>query len=215
MSWRLASRLSVISLAIVVVILISVIQHNRATPSAPSSSGSVGSTSTSASGLQGTDLNGTQAPNFQLTDQYGKAVSLAQFRGKPVVLTFLYTHCPDVCPLTAEHLHTTVQQLGSDAKNVAILAVSTDPKRDDTAAAMQFSTEHNMQNYWHFLTGTQQKLSPIWSSYSIYAQQQQGKVNHSTALFLIDKNGKERVYMGDDFTPNQMTANLQQLLKEK
>ncbi|GCE04300.1 SCO family protein [Dictyobacter aurantiacus] len=213
MSWRLASRLSVITLALVVVILITVIQHNRATPSTPSNS-SVGSTSTSASGLQGTDLNGTPAPNFQLTDQYGKTVSLAQFRGKPVVLTFLYTHCPDVCPLTAEHLHTTLQQLGSDAKNVAILAVSTDPKRDDTAAAMRFSTEHNMQNYWHFLTGTQQQLSPIWSSYSIYAQQQQQQVNHSTALFVIDKKGHERVYMGDDFEPGQMTSNLKQLLKE-
>lgn len=213
MSWRLASRLSVITLAVIVVILITVIQHNRATQSSSSSSSS-SSASTSASGLQGTDLNGTPAPNFQLTDQYGKTVSLAQFRGKPVVVTFLYTHCPDVCPLTAEHLHTTLQQLGSDAKNVAILAVSTDPKRDTTAEALKFSTEHNMQNYWHFLTGTQQQLSPIWSSYSIYAQQQQQKVNHSTALYVIDKKGNERVYMGDDFDPGQMAANLKQLLKE-
>ncbi|GCE18097.1 SCO family protein [Dictyobacter kobayashii] len=211
MSWRLASRLSVVTLAIVVVILITVLQHNQTTRSQSSSSGSPANT---ASGLQGTDLNGTPAPNFQLTDQYGKTISLAQFRGKPVIVTFLYTHCPDVCPLTAEHLHTTLQQLGSDAKNVAILAVSTDPRRDDTAAAMQFSTEHNMQNYWHFLTGTQKQLSPVWSIYSIYAQQQQQQVNHSTALYLIDKKGNERVYMDDSFQPAQMAANLKLLLKE-
>ncbi|GER87272.1 SCO family protein [Dictyobacter vulcani] len=210
MSWRLASRLSVITLAILVVIIVTVIQQKQSQHVQTASTAA-----TSPSGLQGTDLGGTPAPNFQLTDQYGKPVSLAQFHGKPVVVTFLYTHCPDVCPLTAENLHTTLQQMGSDAKNVAIIAVSTDPKRDTTAEALKFSTEHNMQAYWHFLTGTQKELSPIWSSYSIYAQQMQQKVNHSTALYLIDKQGKERVYMGDDFKPAQMAANLQQLLKEK
>ena len=210
MSWRLASRLSVITLAILVVIIVTVIQQKQNQHVQPASTAA-----TSPSGLQGTDLGGTPAPNFQLTDQYGKPVSLAQFHGKPVVVTFLYTHCPDVCPLTAENLHTTLQKMGSDAKNVAIIAVSTDPKRDTTAEALKFSTEHNMQDYWHFLTGTQKELSPIWSSYSIYAQQMQQKVNHSTALYVIDKQGKERVYMGDNFKPAQMAANLQQLLKEK
>ncbi|GCE25914.1 SCO family protein [Dictyobacter alpinus] len=210
MSWRLASRLSVITLAVLVVIIVTVIQQKQSSHSQP-----VSNTTASTSGLQGTDLGGTPAPNFQLTDQYGKTVSLSQFRGKPVVVTFLYTHCPDVCPLTAENLHASLQKLGGDAKNVAILAVSTDPKRDTTAEALKFSTAHNMQDYWHFLTGTQKELSPIWSSYSIYAQQQQQKVNHSTALYVIDKQGKERVYMGDDFKPAQMAANLQQLLKEK
>src|SRR5690349_12996288 len=82
MSWRLASRLSVITLAILVVLVVTVIQQQRAAQQK----------------LQGTDLGMRAAQNFTLTDQYGKKVSLSQFAGKPVVLTFLYTNCPDVCP---------------------------------------------------------------------------------------------------------------------
>ncbi|GCF08306.1 hypothetical protein KDI_18700 [Dictyobacter arantiisoli] len=213
MNWRLASRLSVITLAIVVVIVVALIQHQRT--NVPAQSGGATTSTTSTLQLQGTDLGGTPAPGFQLTDQYGKTVSLAQFHGKPLVVTFLYTHCPDVCPLTAEHLHTALLQMGSDASKVGILAVSTDPKGDTTQAALQFSTEHNMQNSWHFLTGTQQELSPIWSKYSINAQSFKQSINHTTALYLIDKQGRERVYMGDDFQPAQMAANLKQLLQEK
>lgn len=211
MSWRLASRLSVITLAVLVVILVTILQSQRTSMSQPASTTNTGSNTTS---MTGTDLGKKPAPGFQLTDQFGKTVSLAQFHGKPVVVTFLYTHCPDVCPLTAEHLHTSLQQLGADAKDVAILAVSTDPRGDTTAEALKFSIAHNMQDSWHFLTGTQQELSPVWTNYSIYAQALPTSVNHSTALYLLDKQGNERIYMGEDFQPSQMAANLKQLLKE-
>jgi protein SCO1/2 len=203
MNWRLASRLSVITFAILVVIVVTVIQQHNST-SIPS-----------ASSLQGTDLGGTPAPNFRLTDQFGQQISLQQFKGKPVVLTFLYTHCPTICPLTAERLHSTMLELGKDAHNVAVLAVSTDPKRDDIAAAMHFSQQHQMTDYWHYLIGTQQQLSPVWTSYSVYAQEQQQNINHSIAIFVIDKQGHERIFFGgNDFTPAQLTADLQILLKE-
>src|SRR6185312_7662043 len=79
------------------------------------------SSATNPSGLRGTDLDGVPAPGFTLTDQCGKQVSLSPFKGKPVVVTFMYTHCPDVCPLIAEKLRTVMQGLGSDAQKVAIL----------------------------------------------------------------------------------------------
>lgn len=203
MNWRLASRLSVITLAILVVIVVTVIQQHN---SADISNGSK---------LQGTDLGGRPAPNFRLTDQFDSQVSLQQFKGKPVVLTFLYTHCPDVCPLTTERLHSTMLELGKDARNVGVLAITTDPKRDDVAAALHFSQQHQMTNYWHYLTGTDQQLSPVWASYSIYAQAQQQNINHSMAIFVIDKQGHERVFLSsNDFTPAQLTADLQILLKE-
>ena len=203
MNWRLASRLSVITLAILVIIVVTVIQQHHSTDVPDRSS------------LQGTDLGGIPAPNFRLTDQFGNQISLQQFKGKPVVLTFLYTHCPDVCPLTAEHLHSAMLELGKDAHNVAVLAVSTDPKRDDVASAMQFSQQHQMTDYWHYLVGTQEQLSPVWANYSIYAQTQQENVNHSMAIFVIDKQGHERVFLSsNDFTPAQLTADLKTLLKE-
>lgn len=203
MSWRLASRLSVITFAILVVIVVTLIQQHNST------GGSNGS------GLQGTDLGGTPAPNFRLTDQSGNQISLEQFKGKPVVLTFLYTHCPDICPLTAERLHSTMLELGKDAHNVAVLAVSTDPKRDDAAAAMHFSQQHQMTNYWHYLIGTSEQLSPVWNNYSISAQAQQQNINHSMALFVIDKQGRERVFLSsNNFTPAQLTADLKILVHE-
>lgn len=211
MNWRLASRLSVITLAILVVIVVTIWQHNMSnTPDVAI----LGGNTSNNSGLQGTDLGSTPSYNFQLTDQNGKQVSLSQFKGHPVVLTFLYTHCPDECPLTAEKLHTVMVSMGSDAQKVGVLAVSTDPKNDTQAAAQTFSKAHNMQDYWHFLIGTQQQLSPVWNAYNIYAQAQQQTVNHTLALYLIDKQGRERIFFGTDFVPSQMTTDLQKLLKE-
>jgi cytochrome oxidase Cu insertion factor (SCO1/SenC/PrrC family) len=72
-----------------------------------------------------------------------------------------------------------------------------------------------MTNYWHYLTGTDQQLSPIWVGYTIYAQAQQQNINHSMAIFVIDKQGRERVFLSsNDFTPAQLTTDLQILLKE-
>ena len=215
MNWRLASRLSVVTLAVLVVIVVAVLSTRAGglSSNAPDLTPAVNS-----SGLQGTDLGGVPAPNFRLTDQSGQPVSLSQFKGKPVVLTFLYTHCPDQCPLTAEKLHTVMLSLGSAAHSVAVLAVSTDPKGDTTAAVLNFSQVHKMQNYWHFLMGKENQLSPVWSSYSVFAAPTPtstgGSVAHTTAVYVIDKQGRERVFFGDDFTSGQLTKDLQILLKE-
>jgi cytochrome oxidase Cu insertion factor (SCO1/SenC/PrrC family) len=75
-----------------------------------------------------------------------------------------------------------------------------------------------MQNYWHYLVGTHAQLSPIWSSYAVYAAPTPtstgGTVSHTTAVYIIDKQGRERVFFGDDFTSAQVTRDLQILLKE-
>jgi protein SCO1/2 len=218
MNWRLASRLSVLALAILVVIIAALLGSRTGRQTATPSNAAQ-TTSTNQSGLQGTDLGGTIAPDFKLTDQFGKTITLSQFKGKPTILTFLYTHCPDQCPLTAEKLHAVMLNLGSQAQNVAVLVVSTDPQRDTIAAALNFSKVHRMLNYWHYLIGSHAQLSPIWSSYSVYAAPTPtttgGTISHTTAIFIIDKQGRERIYLGSDATTAQLTANLQVLLKEK
>ncbi len=73
-------------------------------------------------------MGGSPAPGFALTDQHGEQVTLADQRGKVTALTFLYTHCPDVCPLTAAQLRLVDEQLGADADHVALLAISVDPE---------------------------------------------------------------------------------------
>ncbi len=209
MSWRLASRFSVVTLALLVVVIVALwglrTNNGNASATAPS---------ISQSGLQGTDLGSTLAPDFHLTDQFGKPISLSQFRGEPVVLTFMYTHCPDICPLTAEKLHQVQQELGKDASHVMMLAVSIDPKGDTKAAALNFSQAHKLTTNWHYLIGTQDQLSPVWNAYSIYTQPAQNKVTHTDALYLIDKQGRERIFFADDFTNDQLTNDLKILLAE-
>lgn len=210
MSWRLASRLSVITLALLVVIIVALWGLRNTNGSANANA------NTNPSGLQGTDLGSTPAPDFRLTDQFGKPISLSQFHGEPVVLTFLFTNCPDVCPLTAEKLHAVQLQLGKDASHVMMLAVSVDPKRDDRAAALHFSQEHKLNSNWHYLIGSESELSPVWNAYSVYSQSVAAKstITHTSAVYVIDKEGRERIFFGDAFTPTQLATDLKVLLGE-
>ena len=206
MSWRLASRLSVVTLALLVVIIVALWGLRNG------NSIVAGAT---PSNLQGTDLGSTPAPDFRLTDQFGQPISLSQFRGEPVVLTFMYTRCPDVCPLAAEKLHTVQVQLGQDASRVTMLAVSMDPQGDTQAAALNFSQAHKLNSGWHYLTGTQNQLAPVWQEYSVFAQPATSTtVTHTEALYVIDKQGRERIFFTDDFTSTQLTNDLTVLLHE-
>lgn len=158
---------------------------------------------------------GVPALDFHLTDQFGKPVSLSQFRGKPVVLTFLYTHCPDVCPLIAEQLHRVMLNLGTDAQRVGVLAVSVEPKRDTVAFALVFSQAHHRTTFWHFLVGTQAQLAPVWTAYAIGALQVSATVSkHTTALYVIDQHRRECTLLDQTFLPTYQTGLLQTLLKE-
>jgi protein SCO1 len=208
MSWRLASRLSVITLALLVVLVVALFSLRN-----NSSGATTTSTSTNATNLQGTNLGGTPAPDFLLKDQYGKTISLSQFKGKPVVLTFLYTHCPDVCPLTAEKIHTMMQSLGSNIQNVA---VSMDPKGDTAATTQNFASVHKLGHYFYYLIGTHDELAPVWASYSVDAEAatSNGVVNHSSAIYVIDKQGNERALLDNNFIPAQLASDLKTLLGE-
>jgi len=219
MNWRLVSRLSVLTLAILVVIVVTFLGTRAGGQASTSSSSNDGNGTpiSDPSGLQGTYLGSVPAPGFQLTDQAGQSISLSQFKGKPVVLTFFYTHCPDACPLTAEKLHQTILDLGSNAQKIGIVAISVDPKGDTPVTALNFIKSHRLQGYLHYLLGTAAELSPVWSSYSVYAaatpSATSSSVSHTTALFVIDQQGRERIYFGNDFTSAQLTADLQLLLK--
>ncbi|HVB25369.1 MAG TPA: SCO family protein [Ktedonobacteraceae bacterium] len=213
MNWRLASRLSVITLAILVAVIVAVISTKADQQS------SNPNTQVDSSGLLGTSLGSSPAPDFHLVDQNGKQVSLSQFKGEPVILTFLYTHCPDVCPLLASKLHQVELNLGSSAQHVAIVAVSVDPKGDTPTTVNAFSKAHGLLGYsnWHYLMGTEAQLSPVWSSYSVYSAPQAAQtnsVNHTTIIFIIDKQGHERTYFDSSVTPAQMTTDMQILLKQ-
>lgn len=148
--------------------------------------------------LAGTVLEARPAaPPIRLSNQFGRPVSLAQFRGRPVVVTFLSAACTTLCPLVAERLRQTLVELGSAGRRVAILAVSTDPTRDTRQVMLQFSRRHHLLHRWQYLTGPRARVSPVWKHYYIYAAPANAPAAvrdaHTSATYLIDGQGRERV----------------------
>ncbi|MDO8562595.1 MAG: SCO family protein [Candidatus Limnocylindria bacterium] len=166
--------------------------------------------------VAGTDLGGGPAPDFALQDALtGQSLALASLRGRAVVLTFLYTQCPDSCPLTAELLRVAQNGLGTDAARVELVAVSTDPDRDTPAAERAFTDAHRLTTSWHYLIGRREQLAPVWSAYGVRAEPDQGAttVTHSDVLFLIDPMGRERYLLHTDAGPDALVNTLRVILQ--
>ena len=121
-----------------------------------------------ASDFYGTALTSPDAaPDFSLTDQLGQPVSLSDMRGYAVALTFLYTHCPDVCPIVTSQLRDVQIALGEDAARVRFVAVSVDPERDTPDAARKYLERWGLSDGWSFAVGDLESLSAVWASYYV------------------------------------------------
>ena len=175
--------------------------------------------------LAGTVLNSSDpAPAFDLQDQFGRIVSLADQRNKVVVLTFLYTHCPDTCPIVASHIKETYRELGGNVDQVAFIVISVDPVRDTVDRVLSYSEQWDMVDRWSFLVGSEDELAPVWKAYYIdpvselidsdtedddtdfrndgegsvdSLREQLYAVSHLAPVYLIDRDGLRRVL----FTP--------------
>jgi protein SCO1/2 len=173
----------------------------------------------SPAGSAGTELAGQPAPDFQLSDARGQSVSLASLRGKAVVLTFLYTNCPDECPLTTAKLRQAYEQLGSKTANVALVAITVDPERDTPQRLADYTAESGMVGRWEFLTGSRAQLSPVWAAYGIQPLTPGAASNstgappvHTLATYLLDSQGRERRLLDPDFTVADLVGDLQSLM---
>ena len=139
--------------------------------------------------------NPTPAPPFTLRDQDGHTVSLAHEHGHVVLLTFLYTHCPDVCPLTAARLNATLAALGRQRTRVRVLAISVDPVGDTHAAVQRFVREHRLLPEFRYLTGPTATLQALWARYGVRSLKQAGgnRVDHTLYTLLLDRTLRGRV----------------------
>lgn len=132
----------------------------------------------------------TRAPSFTLLDESGRATGPQQDRGHWTVVTFLYTKCPDVCPLIANQLGAAQRQ----NRDLRVIAVSVDPKNDTAAARTKFLADHELGARFRFVGGTRTALSPVWAKYHVAALPgPQGTVSHSSYEILVDPQGRERV----------------------
>jgi protein SCO1/2 len=143
------------------------------------------------------------APDFALRNHEGKLVRLSQFRGKAVLLTFIYDHCPDTCPLIVGNLHSSLAQLGPKARNVQIVAVSVDPKGDTPQTVKAFLTAHEMTGRMQYLIGSKRQLAPVWRAYGIQveADPESREVGHSASVLGITGKGQTAVLYPANFKP--------------
>lgn len=174
--------------------------------------------------LTGTRLNGDPSPDFSLTDQHGKTVALSDFHGKAVALSFIFTNCPDICPLIASQMRAAYDLLPENRRDdVVFLGITVDPERDTPEALQAFSTRYELDAVanWHALYGDRQTLEAVWASYGIEATEIAGEVNshingsaavakirHTDAIYLIDTDGKQRSLLHSDADPQDFADDL-------
>jgi protein SCO1/2 len=131
-----------------------------------------------------------KAPSFSLTDQSGRKVGAQDDRGHWLVVTFMYTNCPDVCPLIADNLRAAMSRL----PDLRAIAISVDPVHDTKAAVRRFLADHRMPPAFRYVTGTEAQLRPVWAKYNVAATQgPKATISHSSYEVLVDPQGRERV----------------------
>ena len=140
----------------------------------------------------GTSMSGVVAPDLHLVNQFEQPMSLSQFRGKVVLLSFEDSECTTVCPLTTQSMVWAKELLGVAGDNVQLLGVDANPTATSVADVMAYSRAHGMINQWDFLTGSVPQLTAAWKAYNIAVQIEQGQIDHTPALFVIDQRGREQ-----------------------
>jgi protein SCO1/2 len=152
--------------------------------------------------------------DFALRDQNGDLVQLVKLRGKVVVLTPLYTHCQDTCPLTAQQVRGALDDLsGAQRSDVRALALSVDPANDTPDSARRFLVERRVSGYLDFLLGPRSELQPVWRDYGFAPQTTEQE--HNSYVVLIDKRGRQRVGFPIDYlTPEGLAHDIRVLLAQ-
>jgi cytochrome oxidase Cu insertion factor (SCO1/SenC/PrrC family) len=140
----------------------------------------------------GTSLGSIPAPDFRLMNQFGQPMSLSALHGKVVMLSFEDSECTTVCPLTTQSMLWAKDLLGSAGDQVRLLGVDANPTATSVADVLAYSRVHGMVNQWDFLTGSVAQLKAVWAAYHIAVQIEQGQIDHTPALFIIDQQGREQ-----------------------
>jgi protein SCO1 len=150
------------------------------------------------------------APDFRLENQDGETVSMRSLRGRPVVVTFLYTTCQDSCPIQAQTVRGALDELGHD---VPALAIAVDPPRDTPERAQAFLAKQRATGRIDFVLGSRAELRPLWNDYGIRPQSVDEE--HMARITLVDARGFQRIgYPGAEATPERLAHDLRLLERE-
>ena len=160
---------------------------------------------------------GDEVPDFTLVNQSGKTIHLHQFRGKPLLLTFIYTRCPfpEYCPRLTNNFSQVVQQLQKDPKvfgEAQLLSISIDPEHDKPAVLRSYGERYVGRvdprfAHWQFAAGSPEEVRQTADFFGLAYNQKDGQIVHGLVTVLIGKDGKvAKVYSGNDWKPDQVAA---------
>ena len=172
---------------------------------------------------------------FSLIKPDGTLTNLSDYEGQVLIVSFIYSRCPDVCPIVSSNLRWLSQELADDYEtNFSIISVTVDPWWDTQNVLGEYADQRNLS--WPHLTGDLESLEPIWESFHVGLQtytnvsnetnegdsnNTSGRhhpdylVDHSTATIIIDKEHKQRVRWNDlDWEPTLFAEDVQQLMEE-
>jgi protein SCO1 len=150
--------------------------------------------------------NPAPAPRLMLDNYLGQRVDLSSYRGRAALVTFIYTHCPDVCPLIVANLHNALDTLGPTSRKVAVVGVSTDPRGDTPSAVRAFLAERGMLGRMQYLVGSRPTLRPVWRAWGIDASHPTAtdEVAHTAVVYGITASGRIVTAYPSNFTPGQI-----------
>ena len=144
---------------------------------------------------------------WTLADQDGKAVRVGAPGSGPSVVTFLYTHCQDTCPVTASTVRGALDQLGHD---VPAYAISVDPAHDTPESARVFLSRNHLTGRMHFLLSPSTTLQQVWTQFGI--RPQENDLEHTAYVVLLDRTGRQRIgFPFEKLTPEGLAHDLRKL----
>jgi len=152
---------------------------------------------------------------FKLTDQDGKPITDADLKGRPFLIFFGYTHCPDICPTTLFEISEVLRAMGPDADRTAALFITVDPERDTPAALKDYLS--NFDPHLRGATGAPQTLRAVEKQYHVFAQKVPTgngdySMDHSAVVYLMDKSGRFVAPFNLKRTPEAAAADLKKYL---
>jgi protein SCO1 len=148
------------------------------------------------------------APPLSLRDYLGQPVNIDSYRGKAVLVTFLYTNCPDVCPLITSDLRVALEKMGPKvASKVQIIAVSVDPRGDTPKAVAAFLARHGMTGRMQYLIGSAKELGPVWKAWGVGSERDADEpqfINHTGIVYGVTGSGKRLTVYASSFKPSEI-----------
>jgi protein SCO1/2 len=166
-------------------------------------------------GYEGTlALPSAPAPPIDLRSYLGDRVTLSQYRGKAVLVTFLYANCPEVCPLIASNLRVALNMLGSRASEAQVIAVSVDPRGDTARAVARFVASHGMTGRMQYLIGSAAELSRTWAAWKVGSKREAGTpdlIAHDALVYGISASGRLTTIYPATFQPSEIAHDVPKL----